>query len=219
MQKLFIDLDGTLIDSMPRHYKVFEYSLSKVGISCNTSYNRFSMLKRDGMSTKQIYEKELYSNSYIDEVINIWEHNIESVAFLKGDQFFCDAEPAMAFFSNNYETVLVTARKNKAAVFELIHSSFCERFLSEIFVVDPFNASSEKASYISANSKEGDIIIGDTEVDFESGEVTGLKAFLLNRGFRSEKYWRRRNIHSYGGLTDIVNAIQEDGLHIKKQTI
>ena len=193
---------------MPRHYQVFAYSLSKVGIVCNTSYNRFSKLKREGLSTKQVYEAERYSDDFKEATIEIWKQNIEEDSFLNYDKFFSDAEFAMDYFSKNNEVDLITARRNKTAVFNLIHNSFCDRCLSEIIVVDPYDATSKKIAYIAANKDDGDIVIGDTEVDYDTGQATGLKTFLLNRGFRSEEYWQRKKVRSFQDLKEIINAIQ-----------
>ena len=53
-------------------------------------------------------------------------------------------------------------------------------------------------------------MVGDTEVDYETGKTLKIRTYPLNRGFRSKNFWMAREIQSYDDLMSVQKAIEKD---------
>lgn len=209
MKKAFIDLDGTLIDSKVRHISVLQNVLDEYDIN-NVSIYNYVRYKSDGFSTKNYLENELQLDPTMAEKIYLrWVELIESDEEISKDVWYEDTFSFLSFLKKNeYLISIVSARKNENGILKFIEKSTFSGLLNEIIIVSPAEAKKNKKKYILQNLGDINIVVGDTEADYV--EDVRIRNYLLNRGFRSEKYWRERNIKSYDSLLKIIFEIKKE---------
>ena len=49
------------------------------------------------------------------------------------------------------------------------------------------------------------MLIGDTEIDERAANYSNINVIILNRGFRSKKYWMSLSVMSVSSLTEEVD--------------
>ena len=55
------------------------------------------------------------------------------------------------------------------------------------------------------------IIIGDTEVEYETALKNNIGYYILNRGFRSKEFLKQKlEIHTYKNLKEVKEALTHD---------
>lgn len=207
--QIFLDLDGTLLDSSRRHAILLEKILSEKNIDADvTNYIDY---KNDGFSTKKYLTEFLgMSKDVSNDIATLWVQNIENDEFLVDDKLYEDTIEALEYFKSYVDKMyLVTARNNHKGVTDTLDRLGITKYFDDIVVVSPANASYEKCNYIKAKMNENDILIGDTEVEYEISKVLGIKTYLLNRGFRSKAFWDDKGIKSYNSLNDIIRCIKK----------
>lgn len=216
MKKAFVDLDGTLIDSKARHISVLQMVFDEFLIK-NTSVNDFVQYKSNGFSTKDYLENILQITPVTAEKISLrWMELIEVNEEIAKDVWYEDALSFLTFLKKNkYYVIVVSARKNKDGLLKFIEKSQINDLLDEIIVVSPVEAKENKEKYILQSLRDINIVVGDTEADYV--EDVRIKNFLLNRGFRSKKYWEEKNIKSFDSLLEVIFEIQKGDHNIKDE--
>lgn len=209
MKKAFVDLDGTLIDSRNRHISVLQEILEEFHIM-DKSVDNFVQYKSEGVSTKNYLENELQIEPAIAEEISLrWMESIELDRVIDKDIWYEDVTDFLTFLKKSkYWVVVVSARKNRNGILKFIEKSKYVNLLDEIIIVSPVNAKENKKKYILRNLADANIVIGDSEADYV--EDIHIRNFLLNRGFRSENYWKKRKIMSYNSLYEIIFEIMQE---------
>ena len=208
MKTIFLDLDGTLLDSRERHMVVLENALKECNVfGCDLS--NYVEYKANGNRTIDFLEKELKLNSDISEKITeVWKRTIEEEQYLKIDTLYGDTVAFLNIVKDKgYKTIIVSARQNKDYAMKGIKTSEINYLINDVIIVSPFNAISEKLSALMQNKEEFSVYIGDTEIDYEAGKRAEILTFILNRGFRSKEYWDKKNIQSYNDLFEIVKYL------------
>lgn len=209
MKKAFLDLDGTIIDSSKRHLLVLNEVLKELQIDLTVD-KLFLEYKRDGYSTKQYLEKEQNLNKNISkQVADRWCEKIEEFAYLQHDCLYDDSIFFLEKLINkNYDIIYVTARKNREGLLDTLKQLGIRFYAEKIEIVSPFHAFEEKQSVIKKNYHgQGDIIVGDTEIEETIGQNLKIPSFVVNRGFRSKRYWDKNGIISYHSLDEIGEKI------------
>lgn len=209
MKTVFLDLDGTLLDSHERHTVVLENALKECDVyGCDLS--AYMSYKANGNRTIDFLKKELNLNNEISEkVAEVWGLTIEEEKYLEIDTFYGDAVPFLSLIKEKgYKTVIVSARKNRDYVIKRIKTSEINHLIDDIMIVSPFNAVNEKFEALMQNKDENSVCIGDTEIDYEAGKKAEMRTLILNRGFRSKEYWDKKNIRSYSDLIEIVKYLE-----------
>lgn len=209
MKTVFLDLDGTLLDSHQRHIVVLENALKECNIrDCDLS--NYMAYKANGNTTIDFLKKELKLNDSISEKVNeIWRFTIEEEKYLEIDAFYGDTVPFLTLIKGKgYKIVIVSARKNRDYVIKRIKASKINYLIDDIIIVSPLNAMNEKLEVLTRNKDKNSVCIGDTEVDYEAGKKAGISTFVLNRGFRSKEFWNKKNIQSYYDLFEIIKYLE-----------
>lgn len=204
----FVDLDGTLLDSMKRHYKVLLDALSCYSLEVKTTYLDFYKLKREGYSTKDICRLSGYDSNEIEIISWYWRRHIEDIEFLNCDKLFPDALPFLKDISTQFTVIVLTARNNDYVVTQL-NNTDVSLYVSDIKLVSPQNAFEQKKEFVSNTGVNNSICIGDTENEYRIHEELGIDTYILNRGFRSVGFWERKGIRSYDNLVDVINCIKK----------
>lgn len=201
MKTIVFDFDGTLLNSCERHINVLNDCLLELGYNLliGSDYLEF---KCDGNSTIEYLKNRGISENESRKISNYWIEKIENKNFLKADHLYSDAISALNICkSKEYNINLLSARKNEQTLVEQVNALGIIRYFKEVVCVTPVNAVDEKT--LALQKMNADILIGDTEVDFEAANRAGVFCYILNRGFRSEKYWISRGVKSFGSLLDL----------------
>lgn len=208
MKKAFLDLDGTLVDSKKRHVEVLRDVLSEYGLRCSRM-DDYIEKKTQGFSTKWYLENCLKLDIDLSDKINKkWIAIIEEERYLQLDSWYDDSLGFLLFLKKSgYENIIVSARNNEAYARRYIQKSIQNQYIDDVFFVPSINAIDNKVKVIRDNIEENSIIIGDTEMDYESATIVGIDYFILNRGFRSKLYWENKSIVSYDNLTMIKSKM------------
>ena len=201
--KTFLDLDGTIVDSTQRHVLALKDILLEEGIEVNI--DNYLSYKRDGFSTKQYLENMLgLSTLQSVSISNKWVKVIEDQKYLLLDSLYDDSNVFLDWLSMQGSCIyILTARKNERLTYEFLKNSGIQKKIIQLYVVSPSNATEEKKHILSKHVANEFFYIGDTEADFDACKGIDIQMFVLNRGFRSKKYWDNRGVETYSNLHEI----------------
>lgn len=212
---IFLDLDGTIIDSFERHFLLLREILKKYKVLKNIDKNYFFKLKRDGINNYNYLVNYLSLEENIALLIkNEWINKIENLKWLRFDKLYDDALYFLKEMKNN-NIIFLTARKNKNNLMKQLEKLDIKKYAQKTYVVNPDNPIENKSKiveeYIFNNSNENTVIIGDTEVEYYTACKTNIEYYILNRGFRSIDYLKNRGINkTYYDLYDILKEVQSE---------
>lgn len=213
---VYIDVDGTLVSSMERHYLLFCDILCTYNVDITIDDKSFAESKRMGLSTQRICVELLGLGPLLAENISKeWVENIEKEEYLKYDTIYLDADEFVRKISLKHKVILLTARNNKTGFQRFIEKASFYSKISEIIVVPPVDAVRGKVQAVEYRGDKNAVLIGDTETEYKAGKSLGISTYLLNRGFRSREFWEKHNVISYEGLEDIYNKMCQDGMNLK----
>lgn len=211
MKTVFIDLDGTLLNSAKRHVVVLGVSLEyhHHAIGCLEDYLPY---KREGNSTRQyLMDKRKIETNIAEHINRWWIKHIEDDEYLLYDLWYDDVFSFLKYIKNvGYRTFLITARRRENPVFDLLDNSTIKNLIDEIAIVNPNKAYYEKNRVISSIVTNRDILIGDTEIDYRLALGSNIVPYMLNRGFRSINFWNKYEIRSYDSLYQIMEIINNE---------
>lgn len=188
------DLDGTLIDSKKRHWLLMKEILEKHNIKPLDSFPQSYMgYKADGNS----------GLAYLNEVMGLslkvsckiqreWIKQIENDEWLKYDMLYVDTIPTLNRLQG--DILFLTIRENVSGLKSELNRLALNNF--ETIVL----SHNEKKSNILKQLNKDCIMIGDTEIDLHAANDFGCEYYILNRGFRSKKYWDAHGVKSYADL-------------------
>ena len=181
--KIFFDLDGTLIDSKQRLFELFQHLVPESELN----FNQYWDLKKSKKSHSEILSSYYsYSEDFIVEFTRKWMLLIEAPVWLKYDVPF---EGVSAFLNEvkvDYDLYLITARQNKNKAIVQVDSFGWECIFEEILVTEQ---KYEKAELIasSCSTLPDDWLIGDTGKDILAGKELGIRTGAVTSGFMNEK--------------------------------
>jgi len=182
---IFFDLDGTLIDSMFRLYKLFSDLVS----DSKLSYDEYWELKRNKVDHNTILKNFfLFNQQQIDEFQNKWMQNIESKFYLGFDKPFHGTTEFLKNLKNNdkLKLYLVTSRQFNDGVQWQLNNFGWSNIFDGVFVT---GQKKEKHELIASQFKVSsfDWIIGDTGKDIETGKILEIRTAAVLSGFRNRE--------------------------------
>ena len=182
--KIFIDFDGTLIDSKLRLYKLFQELIPQ----SNLTYDEYWNLKQNKINHAAILKKHF---SFDRKDVNLfeqkWMSHIESEEYLQIDRPFVGVtEYLLSLKEKGFELYLVTARQFKDKVLsQLVLFGWSEIFIDILVTEQKINKADLIKSVISNNTIGW--IIGDTGKEIEVGKQLSLKTVAVLTGFLNRK--------------------------------
>ena len=180
---IFFDLDGTLIDSRTRLYRLFQYLVP----TSNLSFDEYWLLKRNKINHFEILTKKF---GYTEQAFKVfeqkWLNEIEQPQWLHFDEPFNGVTALLANLSSTHKLYLVTARQFESEVLKQIANFGWEHFFSKIFVTAQIK---EKHELISDNIvvSPHDWFVGDTGMDVQTGKKLGIKTVAVLSGFLNKE--------------------------------
>jgi phosphoglycolate phosphatase-like HAD superfamily hydrolase len=192
MLNVAFDFDGTLISCENKQkYVLFSIlkSMIDVGNISWESLNYWWQLKRNGYTSELALVEMKFSNAKM--IAEKWVGAIENYPWSYLDKPFNDSVSALEYLKMNYEVnlIIITARVNKYQVYQSLNSFGFSKFVSEVIVVNPYNAVAEKEKWLKI--LKPCIYVGDTETDYSASANSNTKFVALNRGQRSEGFLKR----------------------------
>lgn len=187
---VFFDLDGTLIDTSERHYRVHKDVLKSLGAMETLSKEEFWLQKRKGIKTLKFLPKD-FSVELTRKFMSKWLERIEDKNYLKYDKFLPGTLEVLMILKKKYNLVLVTLRNNKKNLIWEVDKFGLANSFEEILVGSPLKLKNKVSlinDYIEKSSKNNFIIVGDTEADILAGKELELLTVAATYGIRSKEF-------------------------------
>ena len=181
---IIFDLDGTLIDSRLRLYRLFQ-DLAPESV---LSFEQYWELKRDKISNEAIISSRLrYNKDQVAAFVERWMNWIETPQYLMLDVGFTGMQAALVVLHEFADLHVCTARQLQAPVLSQLNCLNLMQFFDRVMVTEQ-NATKE--SLIKAHVKNlssSDWLVGDTGKDIQVGKSLGMKTCGVLSGFLSKK--------------------------------
>lgn len=210
---IIFDLDGTLIDSEERHILVLKDILDNEKITYDKEKLKdLVKFKSSGKNTKTFLIENLNIPLEIaDKVNKKWVKLIENKKYLKYDTKYGDVDYVLKMLSKDNIIYFLTARQSKKNIKKELIELDLYKYCKKLYVVSPKKSKNGKIKVVNKiitnNCKV--IIVGDTEVEYSVAKKLNIHHYILNRGFRNEKYWNDKNIKNYKNLRSLKNEIDK----------
>ena len=180
---LFFDLDGTLIDSRPRLYHLFQ----KLVPVSQLSYDNYWDFKRDKVSNETILASVYgYGVAEIESFVIDWMKTIETPELLALDKNFHGIHSALERLGKHAMLHVCTARQHRQAAIEQLDRLGLLHFFNSVMVTEQRRGKEELIASVDGLCPQ-DWIIGDTGKDIQVGQALGIKTCAVLSGFLSLK--------------------------------
>lgn len=205
---VYCDVDGTLLDSSARHVVLLRDLFRAQGLAWPAAAPDYLAYKADGHSTRAWLLEAGLTEEQAADLAARWQERIETPPYLALDRAYPDAIPFLqAVRRQGNAVVLISARQDADALRQTLERCGLLPLVAELLVVLPVHAADEKAARLRGKINPGDVMVGDTEADINAARQLELPCYLLDRGFRSRRYWQRQGIESYGSLPAVWAAM------------
>ncbi len=205
---LYCDVDGTLLDSSARHEALLRDLLAARGLAWPAAAPDYLAYKADGHSTKAWLAAAGFDETTCNELAAAWREGIEKPEYLAMDAAYPDALDFLRWLrESGRHCVLISARQDAAALRETLARCGILPLVDEVLVVPPVQADRRKAELLRSRIAPGDAMLGDTEVDKNCAEALGLPWVVLNRGFRSARYWEANGVQAARDLQEVKRQL------------
>lgn len=215
---IFFDLDGTLIDTSERHYRVYKDILNFYGISNSLSKEEFWNQKRRGRKIAELLP-ETSSKEFIQKFMDEWLKRIEDWYYLRYDSLLRESLDILSTLKDKDNLILVTLRNNKENLLWELNNFGLTSYFKEILVDSSVRLKNKVPlikDYIERCSKENNfIIVGDTEADISTGKDIGILTIAVTYGIRSKEFLKKLKPDFYldnlSELLDILKDLKKSG--------
>lgn len=208
---IIFDLDGTLIDSSERMYRLFQ----KLVPQSQFSKEQYWELKRDKINHKMILER------YFEEIDfycfnEKWLKQIELEKYLKMDEPFYDTEDVLkALRANSISLILLTARQSKERLLEELERMDILKYFNLVLTTEGIKSKElllrDSISEGKIKRSNNDLFISDMGKDILLGREYGYYTIAITHGFMNAKrlleYEPNKIIDN---LSDILYFISKD---------
>ena len=182
--KIFFDLDGTLIDSKLRLYKLFQELVPK----SNLTFIEYWNFKQNKINhAKILKEKFDFDESSIFKFKQDWMKLIEIDRFLKLDTPIDGVgKYLLTLKEKEIDLFVVTARQNKSKAVKQIEDFGLLGFFNQILVTENKKSKFDLIHAVLQGSSNG-WMIGDTGYDIQVGKKLFLNTAAVLTGFLNER--------------------------------
>lgn len=183
MNKIFFDLDGTLIDASERLYSLFQFLVPHSKLTKKEYWD----LKRHKNSHKMILSQLFsYDENFIAQFEKKWMHLIEADEFLIKDVLYPGVREVLSALRNTYSLYVVTARQFPEKVDEELRRLGILDFFEAIFVTKQ-KVSKEELIRTHFYPTSNDIFVGDTGKDVQTAKACGIQSIAVAHGFMDKE--------------------------------
>jgi phosphoglycolate phosphatase-like HAD superfamily hydrolase len=203
MRKIFLDLDGTLIDILPRWYKLHCDFAAQYGLPI-LPYDLYINSKREGMS-----ELDILAGAGVADIASINAYNdaritaIEDERYLAFDILYPETLSLLAAWEHTNELVVVTKRRDaEACKIQLERMGIAPHFKRALFTSDDSKKGILAQEYDSSELAHRPFI-SDSFEDYQTAVELGMEPIIVGYGCRSAAYFQKR------GIGNIITTPQE----------
>jgi phosphoglycolate phosphatase len=183
---LIFDLDGTLIDSRLRLYRLFQELVPQ----SNLTYERYWAFKKNKVSNQAILEtKFAFDPAAIEVFVKDWMDRIEAPEYLSLDKNLPRMHQALKNLRKQAKLHVCTARQAKQPVYYQLERLGLLPYFDNIMVTEQSRGKEELVAKI-PDLERHNWIIGDTGRDIQVGKMLGLKTCAVLTGFLNEESLR-----------------------------
>lgn len=205
---IFLDLDGTLLNTFERHYTLYKDILTKLNVK-NTALSSedFWNKKKEGIPTAQLLSDNLTTHQK-ETFQSLWLEEIEKKEYLELDFLFKDSLHVLPYLKSKSQLVLTTLRHNKSNLRWQIKKVKIDTFFKDVLIGSPQKVHIKEhlaRKYISKFHLRAEYIIGDTEVEIQTGKALGIETIALATGLRSKTFLES---HKPDFLIDNLNQLK-----------
>jgi phosphoglycolate phosphatase-like HAD superfamily hydrolase len=206
-KKIFLDLDGTLLDIENRYLNLFNY-ICKIFNIDNVSPIFFWKRKREGETNIQILKNYGFDDKLLYNFQNFWISSIESNFWLGFDKLQDDAYDFLNYLDDQkFGIYLLTGRNNRVELIQQLKRLKIDKYFEKVFNVEIFDLVKHKEKLL--DMYQPDYFIGDTEVDYKSCRNLGVKFYCVNNGFRSKSFLEKNKIDvSFENLSNLKSSLK-----------
>jgi len=180
---LIFDLDGTLIDSRPRLYHLFQQLVPK----SHLTFERYWAFKQEKISNETILAKEFgFEAPAIERFVGDWMDLIEAPELLALDKSLPDIRNALERLSKQAKLHVCTARQTRPPVLDQLESLGLLPYFNSVMVTEQSRGKEQLIASVQ-DLAPLDWIVGDTGKDVQVGKLLGIKTCAVFSGFLSEK--------------------------------
>ena len=199
-KRIAFDLDGTLLDSKDRHKIVMDDVLREFGIVLES--DSLLAFKAEGHNNVDWLLSKGVDKDVSVAIQTKWMSLIERSDYLAKDNLFDGIKDILHELSKTNELFLITARNDEKNAREQINQFGISQYFSHIKIVSSDrNTYKAKATYLIENRI--DEMVGDSETDYYAACKAKCSFYMLNYGFRSERYWSKLGVISFSDLNQI----------------
>ncbi|NLV20329.1 MAG: HAD family hydrolase [Bacteroidetes bacterium] len=186
---IVFDLDGTLITCESKQKYVLLSLLNAMDDNTAENLEAWWELKREGMNTEKALTELGYSDA--KSIADQWKREIEKYVWGALDKPFEDSLPTLSYLkgSDKIGIIILTGRKCKYQVRQIVNSYGFNEYIDDLIVVDPYRAVEKKSEYL--RKIKPFVYVGDTEIDYLSATSSGVRFVALTRGQRSRNFLRK----------------------------
>lgn len=208
---IIFDLDGTLIDSSERLYRLFQSLVPESRLT----KEKYWELKRNKVCHKDILSRFFPKYSF-EDFNSAWMKQIELDDYLKLDDCYPDTIRVLkGLKGDSYMLVLLTARQSKIALYRELERFKMRVYFDNILVTEGKETKDElleDAIFMGCVPKgQGDLFISDMGKDIQIGNKLGYKTVAIDHGFMSKEMLKMYHpdylVHSLSEIIMIKNVI------------
>lgn len=183
---LIFDLDGTLIDSRLRLYKLFQ----QLAPSPEISYDAYWALKFNKISNETILFNHLgFDDHRIKRFKTEWMALIESPDFLAVDKCFSGIQQALDRLYKQASLHICTARQHRQPAIDQLSRMGLLPYFTSVMVTEQKKGKEDLIAEL-PGLDSADWIIGDTGKDINIGKFLGIRTCAVLSGFLNERSLR-----------------------------
>lgn len=196
MKNIYLDFDGTIIDSSVRLYEVYKSIMLEFGYPYLPK-DEYWDLKRERQPYSFILSKTA-PDKLAPEYMKRFLNRVEAWEFLKFDQLFNGALETLSELKKNNRLILVTLRRAKENLYQELRELGIFEIFDDIFAhfkegVDSWEVVRSLVKKDPKFAKGNSVIVGDTEDTALAGKDLGISSFLVLSGIRSESFIKKYN--------------------------
>jgi phosphoglycolate phosphatase-like HAD superfamily hydrolase len=196
--RIGLDLDGTLIETAPRHKAALLQAARSVGLELSPSFaDVYYDEKRNGLSGKQVLLHHGVPEA--ERISRVWIEVVEDESLLVTDSLYpAVLETLDMMATEGCAFYIATARQRESAVLEQISKLGLRSRVREIFVtkLNPAGKIMRKKHELTKHLGL-QAVVGDSETDHAWAGELGVRFLGLSCGIRSERFWMNQHVMPY----------------------
>lgn len=185
MKKIFLDLDGTIIDVKRKCYRLY------VNVFSHGGFGTLDMATYWKMKRKKIPEEiialqtatPMFAKYYVEKRVSL----IETIDYLVLDNISDKVYTILDGWAKHYDLYLITMRRNKLNLSHQLLLLDLHKYFKHVCNFDGSPAQKEKFLRHEVSNSTASVIIGDTESDINIGKSLGIKTAAVTNGLREKR--------------------------------